>query len=511
MKKLAFIKKIILHPILFSIYPILYLTTYNIGHIYLMESLRSLLLAVLFGMFVNFLFVKILKNKNKAALATTLFLFVFFTYGHFYSLLKTFQLGEFFVGRHRLLFPISAAILLFGLFLIIRTKKELKPISDTMNVISIILIVFPLALLISDSSRKIQSTNEEDKTAIEYKENPPDIYHIVLDAYGRDDTIKELFGIDNSQFISDLEGLGFYVPECSRSNYINTQPSLATTFYMDYEENIWEGKKWQSRQFIQIFKQNPVRDFLESQGYQTLAFQSGVVFSEWSNADYYFAAPADQNLLIRSSLNRFEVQLLETTMLKVFIDIESTSKHLLNETGIMQYKQAEVQNIFKWMNDLPEIEEPKFVFTHLLLPHKPFVYGPNGEDMVVELGDAVMDMEYGEGYANQVPYLNQKVLEMIDNILKKSEQEPIIIIHGDHGPHFDSPQYRSTIFSAFYFPGSGGEALYPTISPVNYYRIIQNQYFGMNNELLPDDSYESNFTIIPDEYQVINDFGRCGN
>lgn len=89
--------------------------------------------------------------------------------------------------------------------------------------------------------------------------------------------------------------------------------------------------------------------------------------------------------------------------------------------------------------------------------------------------------------------------------------EPIISIHGDHGPDFVSPQYKSTIFSALYFPGAGNEDFYPNISPATYFRLVQNQYFGMQNEILPDISYLADFRSRPDQYPVIFNYGRRGD
>ncbi len=37
-----------------------------------------------------------------------------------------------------------------------------------------------------------------------------------------------------------------------------------------YEEDVWDGENWHSRQFNQTFYENQVRSFLEIQGYQVL-------------------------------------------------------------------------------------------------------------------------------------------------------------------------------------------------------------------------------------------------
>jgi hypothetical protein len=45
------------------------------------------------------------------------------------------------------------------------------------------------------------------------------------------------------------------------------------------------------------------------------------------------------------------------------------------------------------------------------------------------------------------------------------------------------------ILNAFSFPGAGGATLYPSIYPVNAFRVLFNAYFGTNLDLLEDQSY----------------------
>ena len=45
------------------------------------------------------------------------------------------------------------------------------------------------------------------------------------------------------------------------------------------------------------------------------------------------------------------------------------------------------------------------------------------------------------------------------------------------------------ILSAYYLPDKEISGLYPSISPVNTFRLIFNLYFGTSHTLLPDESY----------------------
>jgi hypothetical protein len=74
---------------------------------------------------------------------------------------------------------------------------------------------------------------------------------------------------------------------------------------------------------------------------------------------------------------------------------------------------------------------------------------------------------------------------MIQEIIKNSDTYPIIILQSDHG--FVIPERRYNILNAFYLPGQDYNGLlYPSISPVNTFRIIFNQYFKENLEMRDD-------------------------
>jgi hypothetical protein len=74
----------------------------------------------------------------------------------------------------------------------------------------------------------------------------------------------------------------------------------------------------------------------------------------------------------------------------------------------------------------------------------------------------------------------------------------VIIIQGDHGPggHLDWDSLensclweRTSILNAYYLLGSEASGLYPSISPVNSFRVVLNAYFGADMPLLPDRTY----------------------
>ena len=105
-----------------------------------------------------------------------------------------------------------------------------------------------------------------------------------------------------------------------------------------------------------------------------------------------------------------------------------------------------------------------------------------------------------KAYTNQATYINSLTLKMVKKILAESDTPPIIIIQGDHGPgaYLDwtskansNMKDRFSILNAYYLGGQKSDILYPSISPVNTFRVVLNEFFGTHLEILPDKSYFS--------------------
>src|SRR5262249_14491375 len=155
---------------------------------------------------------------------------------------------------------------------------------------------------------------------------------------------------------------------------------------------------------------------------------------------------------------------------------------------------------------------PKFVFAHIMAPHPPFVFGAKGEavrprypyneadgSQLLQMGKITRE-EYQTGYINQLLYINRRVLEAVDAILKQSRRPPIIILQGDHGSRmnvdWDSLEKTDlrepfSIFNAYLVPPRVRRHLYDNITPVNSFRIVLTSMFGADYPPLPDRSFFS--------------------
>jgi hypothetical protein len=116
----------------------------------------------------------------------------------------------------------------------------------------------------------------------------------------------------------------------------------------------------------------------------------------------------------------------------------------------------------------------------------------------------VEEYEYGNetGYINNVKFINSEIEQVVREIIEISEIPPVIIIQGDHGYIIEERRYF--ILNAYYLGGQDSDPLYPTISPVNSFKLIFNLYFDANLTFKKDQSFNGDignpFRIKPVDF-----------
>jgi hypothetical protein len=514
-------KNIPLHPFLLAIYPVLALWSTNIKDVSANQVIRAFLLAFAIAVCLIVVLRLLVHDWSKAGLITSVLLIAFFSYGHLYEVLRNSGLSPLLV-RHRILLPSIFAMICIFMVFIWRTGKNLDTLTAFFNVVGVVLLIVPL---IQMSGYGLHSFSREDKplpvsapnqgTQSASIGNTPDVYYIILDAYGRQDILKDLYSYDNSEFINGLKERGFYVADGSYTNYMQTVLSLGSSLNMNYLDTFGSengGKSADNQPFLDWTISSKVRDFLGQQGYKTVAFTTS--YAEMRNADIFLKAPyrQDSSAPMVLPINEFEGLILKSTMVRALLDQTGKSNKLQDSFLEAPYIAQRNRILFTLteLKKVPAIPGKKFVFAHVVAPHPPFVFGPNGEavqhTLPYELGDgSAFDgtpEEYISGYRNQAQYINKLVLQAIDAILADSPEPPVIIIQGDHGPgaylqwssvdKSNVPE-RMAILNAYYFPDGNYKDLYPSISPVNSFRVVLNKYFGTKMSLLPDNHFFSTY------------------
>jgi hypothetical protein len=487
------------HPILFGIYPVVALLAVNINQIRPQVAIRSFFICLILAVVCYIFLFLVFRNKSISAILSTFLIVMFFSYGHIYQLIEGRSIGSLNIGQHRFLGTLWLLIIIAGVWLIVKKTSQAIELNRILNIISIILVVMPLGQIgifefnaAKATSLKIPASVAADDTKTVGNldsEKLPDVYYIILDGYSRDDVLMKLYNYDNSSFYSELKQIGFVIPDCAQSNYARTALSLSSTLFMDYVQNFSplysQGDQTLDMPvYHEYFQHNPVRDHLTEFGYKTVAFETGYFWNEVTDADVYIVANNNPLNKVKqgNDVSEFEMMFIRTTAFRTVSELKTKfTQNLVNNIRTPEEKHHD-QVVFSLdqLEQVSSLPGKKFVFAHIIAPHAPFVFSPDGR--YISTGAV------NPGYTNAISFINSRLITIVKSIIANSKVPPIIILQGDHG--WDEA-YRMDILNAYYLPDGGSKKIYDTITPVNTFRIVLNQYFGTDFPLLKDTSFYS--------------------
>jgi hypothetical protein len=472
-----------LYPFLFALYPILELRNYNVAYVDSASLFRPILLSLLLTGLVWLVLWSIFRDQNKTGIITTLIIISFFSYGQIFLQIQS-TFGD--TIRHRYLMLIFIAIIvLIGNWIFAKVKSPDSIVNFLMATGGILFLFSVIrAVQLDVAAYQTEQSSSESQSSVIEKVNDsssiqkPDIYFILLDAHTRSDILKEDFNYDNSAFIQQLKDLGFYVAECAQSNYPATKLSVTATFYGKYHD---------------APTLYPVNTSLTIQTVRSLGYKV-ITFENRSNGHFDLQEDVrlSRNQLalgridLTGGLSEFEMMLLKTSALRIFYDmpqlVPGLDVQMLQRAEFYEHYQ-QTKFILSELKNLPDMARPKFVFAHILVPHPPFIFAPDGKFHWAD--------QPRQGYVSNVEFIDSQIALSVAEIIKKSKIPPVIIIMGDHGPTGvpGTPHMRMSILNAYYVNDQAKKDLYETISPINSFRVVFNNYFGTKYPLLEDKSY----------------------
>ena len=163
----------------------------------------------------------------------------------------------------------------------------------------------------------------------------------------------------------------------------------------------------------------------------------------------------------------------------------------------------------------------------MLSPHPPYLFDEQGKEVDLHGQYLLADMTaftscfdydltvYRDAYREQLAFMNQRLIQMVDEI-QSSDREAIIIIQGDHGPRmgfghrireWQNVEWRFresfSILNAICMPSDSSDKnssrkpdsnFYPSMTPVNTFRLIFNELFDAELAMEDDTSFlEQNY------------------
>jgi hypothetical protein len=490
----------IIHPAIIAAYPILALYAGNLGQITPAEIIRPLALALAATCAVWLIVGLLTRSGHKGGLVASGAALAFFSYGHARNLAPA--------AMHSWLAPLFVLAMATLAVWAWRRKGSMATLTSALNLASIALVA-PSCWAIGAGARPAPPRPPQHARTIptvpmgRVRPIPsavaavkPDVYYIVLDAYGRADALRAYYGYDNEPFLRELEKRGFTITRESRANYEQTPLCLASAVNMEYLDDLAKrmGRTGTNMEPLRaMIDRSRVADELRAAGLKYIYI--------WTGAGQSRVETADLVLDSDTGVSSFEGQVLGLSALDAS---PGTS------VGGFERHRAMVLAAFEHLESVAKLPYRKFVFAHIMAPHPPFTFMPDGSEVKTDRGYSADDgsrllqglsrEQYRQGYIDQLRYINKRTLEAIDQIIRQSKRPPVIILQGDHGSRMNldwesleltDVQEPYSILNAYRAPEAVRKYLYPSISPVNTFRLVLTRLFGAHYPLLPDRSYYS--------------------
>ncbi len=520
------------HPFLFAIFPVLSLYGANAAQLRFQRIFPVLLSAIAFGIIVWLVALYLTKDMLKGSAAASIFLILFFSFGHViqstaWLLAST---GTLSAGSALIRGQVSDVIWLVvygvggvtAMWLLWRSEGLAGPINKGLAYFSVVVVLATVGQIVvgeiaeprTNVGNFVKQWNNGEATEAISAPNPaagtlPDIFYIIPDSYGSSKALREYFDYDNSAFTGYLEEKGFYIAEESSANYAWSELSMTSTLNLDYLDIVPEYLGEQASDTLPLevmVEKNRLFEFLKKSGYLINVFADEYELTDIASAENYITP---QGWVVDAFQNLF----LNTTPVPALL-------RLLSLTPAYDVHRELALFMFDRLSAFESGSRPQFVLAHLMVPHPPFVFGPNGErigedqsiafDGGLTLITGETRADYIEGYVGQTEYVSDRLEQVVDGILTDRERPVIIVIQADHGPaslmhplslEETEIRERMPILNAYYFSDGDYSDLYEDISPVNSFRLILNQYLGTELALLPDKHY---FTILNQPYRFID-------
>jgi hypothetical protein len=475
-------RKKYIYPFLFALYPALSLYLRNIREVLPERVLPalgvSLAIAIVFWLLTGIA----TRQNGKRSLLLFFFLVFFHCYGVYYGGIAGLLPDD---SRqllsHAIALILPGGLMFFLSWAVIRSTSSFATCNRVLQLAVIFLMLWNVMGILVYHGRSFfnqrQLQRRENNQLLKgphYQANRPDIYCFVLDEFASLESARSLFQYDNSLFAETLRQQGFFVAQNSRSRFRLTEPAIAAILNL--------GEFDEKKDPFPLIRRNAVAAFLKQHGYRIIEFPlEPAMFMESADQRFHYS-------LLHASIffDDFYRLLCERSLLRFLPDRWRRQK-----TDFSRYYRERVLQVFEKLPEVVKSPGPKFVFAYIFCPHEPFVFDARGGTVPSAYFWDHADPRF---YLQQYMFVSRKITEATALILEDSAAPPVILIQSDHG-------YRGSlrlgkqksqmpwaeiikVFNALHLPGTGPKQIEPSLSPLNNFRLIFNQYFGAHYPFL---------------------------
>ena len=476
---------------------ILFFLSHGYNQYFGLISFQDLFLYFLVMIFLSFLgmllFRKLLSSYLKAGLITTFILALYLFFG---AILDTFKdswlLG--FIGSYTVLIPLSIVVLTGFYYYLKKSRRNFRKITGYLNALFFLIILLDLVLIVSRSyqlPRPSTPVKEEISTKYPACTNcpTPDVFLLVMDEYCGSNSLKTYFNYNNFQFELFLRSKGFFVAANPSSNYMATSLSMASTFNMTYLSWRTGRQKIMVEDYTKAEESISKSDLLQIFRSLDYTIKNYSIFKIANQPSQFNPGLLPTNLELitfKTLFNRMNKDLGWHLHQKLAPRVKWFANYFQNN-----FKEGN-EKLLKLTRDIASSKtiNPKFVYTHLVMPHYPALYDSTGKEVKINFYDSTISKaELDQAYLQYLVYTNKVISDMVNHIQTQTQNQAVIILMSDHGyrgvPN-DGISSSNNNFISVFIPSGNYKGFYDTISNVNLFRSTLNSLFRFNMPLLKD-------------------------
>jgi hypothetical protein len=369
-----------------------------------------------------------------------------------------------------------------------------EPARTAMLIFAVVLAGFPAANLAASVPPARSHDLALTPLALKERSGPPNlqnIYFVIADAYGSEDSLRRGPEFDNSDFLSSLRKRGYYVAGEAYSPYNLTYLTISAILNGDYIADSTNPTIHQNFYPVILKHERPPQAV---RAFRDLGYQFYIVGNSWADcAGTHVRCFESFSSIMPYSIRAF----LQATPLDLSwtADRSSVGKPDANDA---------IGRVLPLIEQGLASRRPYFMFMHQLLPHPPYKFLP---DCTVRgtfndsMGADSWDEDRKSLYIDNLKCANRRI-DQLTELVAQGDPGAIVIVVGDHGSAFtvnwDRPleewtpseiAERNGALSVARFPERCRSWLSPAINSVNLMRLAYACASGLKPSLLRNKSF----------------------
>jgi hypothetical protein len=502
-----------LHPLLLAAYAVLFLWSQNLGEADPGQVVLALGIVVGGAGVLTLVLSVLLRDRRRGALVAAPLVVGGLMYGHVATLVRPFDIPGF-VQQ-------GGWVALAGLGVVAALRLGRRPLAAVDGAllrVAAVLVLVTLVLIVPhqlSAATSPPATPDREPIAADTDAPKRDVYFLVFDRYGSDRSLEIRYGV-RSSLTGWLRDEGFAVLPGSHANYVRTVLSMATTLNMVHLPDLLPE---QSAESTDVRAANArLQDSLVVRQFKALGYRYHHIGSWWDPGRVDAAADVNHVPTVGPIHGDFIEVLHDESALPAL----TRRFGLPSGTEELRHYRYGTHGL-EALESLRDVEGPKFVLAHLLLPHAPLVFHRDGSFLGAAEA-AEQGISAAERYQHQLDFTDRRIREIVEGLLARPDAErPIIILSADEGPYpasysaerrtpgwglrasEEDLETKYGILNAWYLPGVEDLGLDPEMTAINTFPVLFDRYFGIPYPELPERIFASRDWRHPYDLEDITD------